>query len=224
MANPNQTRFSLTDFPNTEKGGSQSAGSQQILGKRNVSCLHGGSVEAMRNQVLAIGMQYMQGNASTNDRAGNHGLHTLLGNIFQGKENRPQEFERALSQLEYRMSAQSTADYYLELMEVPLPGGQQCCEFDETLSYKWRTSDDSAINEMLRQRASVLFHYPLKNQGHSFLKGVTYVTIAFTAAGLPKDVIEQKLDALVAFIRREAEGQRRIVKEIPEVKTKRQKR
>ena len=212
-----------TYLPNSRAGASQSSGSQNILGKRKVSSLYGGSVEAMRSQVLTIGGQYLQSNASMDDAADNLALGSLLRDIFSGKKDRPQDFESALIQLEYRMSVMSTVDRYLELMEVPYPNGQQCYEYDESKSYKWRSPDDREINKMLRERASVLFPRPVQNQGQWFSKGVDYVVTAFVVAGLSTAVIQQKLDALVVIIERDVQEQTRIVKEVPEVKMKRQK-
>lgn len=212
-----------THLPSSQAGASQSLGSQNILGKRKFSSLYGGSVEAMRSQVFTIGDQYMQSNKLMDAAAKNHALHSLLSDIFSGKNDNPQDFESALIQLEYRMSVMSTADRYLELMEVPYPNGQQCYEYDEMDSYKWTSPDDGEISEMLRERADVLFPRPVEEQGLWFGKGVTYLAKAFVIAGLSKAVIQQKLDALVVIIQRDIEEQLRIVKEVPEVKTKRQK-
>lgn len=54
-----------------------------------------------------------------NDAAKTHHLGSLLRDIFSGKKDSSQDFESAFIQLEYQMSVMSTADRYLELMEVP---------------------------------------------------------------------------------------------------------
>ena len=213
-----------TYFPKSATGGSQTSGSQSILDKRKVSSLYGNSIKAMRSLVSTLGDQYMDSTASMNDAAKNHEIVSMLSGIYSGKADSPEDLESALCQSEYRMSLMSTADRYLELMEVPPPNGQQCSEWDESTAYKLREAPNrELISEMLRERADVLFPSPVAKQGQWFSKGVSYVAIALTDAGLSKAIMEEKLDALVVIVERDLQEQTKIVREVPDVKTTRQK-
>lgn len=178
-----------TYFPNSRTAASQSSGSQNTLGKRKVSSLFGDSVEAMRSLVFAIGAECLQSNGHMDDAAKNHELSDILRGIFSGKKDRLEDFQEALTQLEYRMSVMSSADLYLELMKVPYPNGRQCYEYDESKSYERKSPDDDEISEMLIERASILFPLPAEGQGMEFMKGWSYVHDAFVVACLSKAVI-----------------------------------
>ncbi len=177
----------------------------------------------MKRMVFKLGEQYLESNYASDEAGDNHELHSRLRDIFGGKTDDPQKFEEALFQIKYRMSLMPTVDRYLDFMEVPYPNGQQCYEYNEADSWNWTSPDDHQISEMLRERASVLFPHPAHNQGRWFSKGVSYIGTALTLSSLSVAVIRQKLDVLVVIIEGELKQQAQLVKEVPEVKSKRQK-
>ncbi|KAL8903134.1 MAG: hypothetical protein Q9207_004121 [Kuettlingeria erythrocarpa] len=203
--------------------GSAPGGSKSVLGKRKTSGLYGGSVQALINQVLCLGEQYLQSYRGF-DNTGNDGaLHNRINMIQQGEETDQEEVEQCLRQIQYRMDQMSTADDYLRLMDLPVPLGKACHEFDT------RGIDDrigvARYDEMFRLilDRKILFPRPLEDQGRPFYKGVDYLVAAFYIANLKKSAVTEKLDHLVQCVSQEFEYKKAIYKEVPEVKSKRQK-
>ena len=120
------------------------------------------------------------------------------------------------------MTQMSTADKYLEMMNIPAPKGQLCCEFD---TKQIRQQDDWADKRtMLRNlifERTVLFPRPIAGQGRPFYKGIEYLTAAFHFAGITKEDVIKKLDALANTIDQSLEREKEAAMQDPEVSSKR---
>ncbi|KAI4190613.1 MAG: hypothetical protein LQ346_004890 [Caloplaca aetnensis] len=203
--------------------GGAPGGSKSVLGKRKTSGMYGGSVQALINQVLCLGQQYLESYRGF-DNTGNDGaLHNRINMIQQGEETDQEEIEKCLRKIQYRMNQMSTADDYLRLMDVPMPFGKACHEFDTRNIHKKIGSD--RYDELFRLIVDrkILFPRPLEDQGHSFSKGIHYLMAAFYIAKLKRSTVIEKLDHLVQCVRQDFEYEKAIYKELPEVKSKRQK-
>ncbi len=117
----------------------------------------------------------------------------------------------------------ATADDYLRLMDIPLPLGKACHEFDTRNIDKTIGVDRyRGFFDLITDR-EILFPRPLQDQGYTFYKGVHYLIAAFCTANLTKSAVTEKLDHLVQCVSQGFEYEKAIYKDVPEVKSKRQK-
>ena len=192
-----------------------------VFGKRKSSALHGGTDNALKGMVSRIGAEYLQSYRGFDDSGDDGYLHHIVRWIQDGREVEMDRVEGAYRALSYRMTQMSTADKYLEMMEIPPPKGQLCCEFD---TKKIRQQDDwadkRAIMNLIFERR-VLFPRPIAGQGRPFYKGIEYLTAAFHFAGISKEDVIRKLDALANTIDESLEREKEAAKQDPEVSSKR---
>ncbi|KAL8788895.1 MAG: hypothetical protein Q9213_001418 [Squamulea squamosa] len=193
------------------------------LGKRKASDPYGGNTQALINKVSILGEQYLASYQGF-DNTGNDGaLHNRINMIQQGKVRDETILYRCLRALDYRMNQMSMADDYLAILKVGLPEGKKCHEYQtKNLPDIMPRGEYRSRIDLVFER-SVLFPMPVDEQGHEFYKGAEYLVAAFYHANIDKSVMVEKLDALAMSISQDLEYHKNIVKEIPVVKSKRQK-
>lgn len=59
------------------------------------------------------------------------------------REKDPKKLIKTYRELQYRMQVMSSANKILDMMKVPRPEGQTCCEFD----YDWKFREDYALDD-----------------------------------------------------------------------------
>ena len=194
-----------------------------VLGKRKTSGLYGGEDDALRQVVSNVGGCYLASYKDHNDTGTDGALHNTIYRIRIGAETDPFEMERVLRQIQYRMDQMSLADKYLELMSIPAPNNQQCCDFDTNNMERY--IQEAKHTEILRSifDREVLFPSPTEDQGLSFCKGHYYLIAAFNAANTSREEVLKKLDMLAAAVDEDVENVRDVIKNDPEVSSKRQK-
>ena len=195
-----------------------------VLGKRKTSGLHGGTDNALKGMVSRIGAEYLQSYQGFEDSGDDGYLHHIVRWIQDGREVEMDRVEGAYRALSYRMTQMSTADKYLEIMNIPAPKGQLCCEFDTWHMRRQNDwADERAILRKLIFERKVLFPRPIAGQGRPFYKGVDYLIAAFHFAGISKEDVIKKLDVLAKTIDQSLEREKEAAKQDPEVSSKRRK-
>ncbi len=205
----------------TRSGGVEGTGT--VLGKRKTSWLYGGSDVALVSMVSNLAAEYLGSYRGFDDTSTDGALHNTLRRIQSGEVKDMNEVERAHTALEYRMTAMSTADKYAQMMDIPPPKGQLCCEYDTHYIMNEVGKDKfSTVFRLILDRR-ILFPDPTPNQGRFFAKGNHYLIAAFHHANTSKDIIVKKLDAPAATLDQALEQEKEVVKRDPEVTTKRRK-
>ncbi|KAI4249759.1 MAG: hypothetical protein L6R40_000548 [Gallowayella cf. fulva] len=200
---------------------SESTGS--ILGKRKMSGCYGGTLDGLIRTVKTLAGDYLRSNPGMDDSSLSGALHYDIGKILADQEKDQSVVEETLRIIQYRMEHQSTADRYLELMNIPAPHDTKCCEFDTRfLIDEVPDPKYEAIKDMIYD-GHLLFPHPEKGQGHAFTKGIEYLIIAFHVAKSDQEVVMEKLQALKAQVEAEVEQNKTFVKRDPEVARKRHK-
>lgn len=130
-------------------------------------------------------------------------LHGLLRHIITGGRPEPThgECDAALCQLEYRLNQTTHATDYLKMMEIPLPDGKECYEFDTSKLAKkhdvrkYHTTFGKTVD------LGELFPDPVPGQGFEYEKGFVYFVHALKASKIDDSIIKEKLTALAKIIR-----------------------
>ncbi|KAL9135963.1 MAG: hypothetical protein Q9175_002826 [Cornicularia normoerica] len=202
-------------------GTSEATGS--VLGKWKTSGLYGGTKIGLISMVSKIGAEYLNSYQGFDDTGDDGALHNTVRRIQSGIVTDMHNVERVYKALDYRMTQMSTADRYLEMMDVAPPRGQLCCEYstnkiiEDVGRYKY-----SMLIRLIFDR-EILFPRPIEGQGRPFYKGNHYLIAAFHYSNTPKDVVVAKLDALAAALDHDLEQEKEVVKRDPEVTSKRRK-
>ncbi|KAL8847472.1 MAG: hypothetical protein Q9221_007498 [Calogaya cf. arnoldii] len=212
-----------------KKGSHTAQGSSSLgaaSGKRKISGLYGGTVQALINQVSYLGGQYLNSYRGFTNTGNDGALYNLINRIQLGEEKDQEAVEYCLRCIQYRMEHMATADRYLQMMAVPAPLGQACHEFDSKV-FRRSSAWDREVVDLIFDR-EVLFPAPLNNmpalnQGRPFYKGVDYLDAAFFYAKIPRATIIEKLDNLAASVNEVFEEEEERFKQVPELKSKRQK-
>ena len=193
------------------------------LGKRKPSTLFGGSLESMIRLVSVRGAEYLNCYKGNDDTGDDGALHNMIRLIQSGQITGEPLVQEVLNSIEYRMNQMSTADKYLNMMDVPAPDGQQCHEYDTNkVLDQVGEKKYGSIQQMIFDRC-ILFPLPMKQQGRPFYKGNIYLIAAFHHANMPKDTVAEKLKELTAFLDRNLEQEVESLKRDPEVRKKRQR-
>lgn len=125
--------------------------------------------------------------------------------------------------LDYRMTHMSTADMYLQMMHVPPPKGQSCCEFNIKKFRQEVGEDKHSMISRLILNCEILFPRPTGRQRRPFHKGIYYLVAAFHHANLPIPAIVDKLTALTAAVDQKLEQETETAKCDPKVASTRRK-
>lgn len=213
-------------FYRDESASGSKSETSTVLGKRKTSGIFGGSIQERISQVSSLGGQYLESYKGFDDTADDGSLHNHIYRIQQGLQTNVAILEKCLRTLQYRMDQMSTADEYLRAMSVSPPCGQRCHEFQ---TYRLSEKIDSRAGEgryrsilnLIFER-SVLFPDPLREQGHQFWKGPHYLVAAFYNANLSEKEVVEKLDTLAATVLQEIEYRKDMIKNDPEIKSRRQ--
>ncbi|KAL8936160.1 MAG: hypothetical protein Q9216_005079, partial [Gyalolechia sp. 2 TL-2023] len=197
--------------------------SKSVLGKRNTSALCGGGIQAMVNQISHLGGQYLQSYRGFEESGEDGALYNLITRIQHGEETNLEQLQKCQRSLDYRMNQMTAADDYLQKMAIPQPRGQSCHEFDTRGIVKGvgQSLYGATLGAIMTQR--ILFPHPVEDQGRPFGKGPDYLVAAFYFAKLDKATVDVKLDDLAKIVRQEVEYQKDLIKNLPEVRSKRQK-
>lgn len=204
-------------------GSGPSEATSNALGKRKTSGLYGGTNQGLVSMVSMLGAEYLNSYQGFDDVSDHGALHNTLRKIQAGQETDIDVVEWAHRALDYRMSLMSVADKYLQMMGIAAPKGQLCCEYDiynvrkEVGEVKYST-----INRLILDR-EILFPRPIEGQGRPFPKGEQYLVAAFHHAQIPKDIVVEKLDALVATLDQALEEEKEMLKRDAEVRSKRRR-
>lgn len=224
--------FRANDKGREPCGGQSASGSKPETNtvpekKGKTSGMFGRSIQALVNQVSTLGGQYLESHKGFDQTAADGSLHNFIYRIQLGSETSKEILEDCLRTLEYRMDQMSTADEYLRAMSIPPPFDLKCHEF-QTYQLPDRIDKPAgegryrSILDLIFER-EVLFPDSLSEQGHQFYKGPQYLVAAFYEAGLPKKEMVEKLDTLVASVVQEIEYKKDILKNDPEIRSKRQR-
>ena len=205
----------------SELGQSEPMGS--VLGKRKTSGLYGGTDRGLISMVSEIGTEYLNSYQGFDESGDDGGLHNRLRMIQSGKITNMDSIEATYRALDYRMTQMSTADKYLEMLNIPAPNEQLCCEYDiKKIRTEVGDQKHTAISRLIFDRR-VLFPRPVEGQGRPFYKGMDYMIAAFHHAETPNTVVIKKLDDLAATLDRDLEQEKETMKRDPEVTSKRRK-
>ena len=199
------------------------AATGSVLGKRKTSALYGGTDRGLLSIVSSIGAEYLRSYAGIDDSGDDGGLHSTLRWILDGREIAIERVEETHKELEYRMSQMSTADRYLTMMDISTPKGQLCCEYDTKQNGQEIEKEKIFFIGRLIFDREILFPPPVKDQGRPFYKGMDYLIAALHHADIPTDVIVKKLNDLAATLDQALEQEKEVVKQDPEVSSKRRR-
>ena len=160
-----------------------------------------GLVDEPVRLIADLGYFYLRSYQGNEDTAPDGAFHNQLRRVLRGQILHFSTSEM-LRQLEYRLNQISTADEYLKSMQIPAPLGQSCAEFN---MYRYKYSQgDSMYGERYQavwRRRGIMFPQPVdQDQGRPFYKGLEYLAAAFEIAQISIEVVEQKLDALIAIL------------------------
>ena len=195
-----------------------------ILGKRKTSGLYGGTERGLISMVSRIGAEYLKSYQDFDDTADDGYLHHMVRWVQEGKEVDIDRVEGIYRELVYRMTQMSTADKYIEMMGIPAPKGQLCCEFDtKQIREESDWKDQRFVIKRLIFDRKILFPPPIAGQGRPFHKGTDYLTAALHYVNIPREDIIKKLDALAITLDESLEREKEAVKQDPEVTSKRRK-
>lgn len=200
-----------------------SEGTGSVLGKRKTSGLYGGTNAGLISMVSNLGAEYLNSYQGFDDTGPDGALHNTLRRIQSGDVTDMNRIESAHRAVQYRMNQMSTADRYLEMMDIAPPKGQLCCEYSTNRIAQEVGDDKHTIIRRLILDREILFPRPVEGQGRHFVKGMSYLVAAFHYANTPKDVVVKKLDALAATLDQALEQEKEVVKRDPEVASKRRK-
>ena len=208
---------------------------KSILGKRSISMMLGDSPQNFHSIVCSQGMIYLASKPGPADTASNNGLDTLLRrllniNPYQG----PFDLELlsyTLPQVKYRLTLLETANTYVEALGIQGPNnGERCQEFEEEKfvgrfgrDEKWIIIRKWFSGEVGKGPYRVLFPRPMEGDGEEFTKGATYVKAAIYSSGLDQKQCAARMEELVNQVKSRCIFTKDLIKEIPEVKSKRQK-
>ncbi|KAF6238616.1 hypothetical protein HO173_003122 [Letharia columbiana] len=173
--------------------------------------------------VSNLGAEYLNSYQGFDDSGQDGALHNTLRRIQSGEVTDIDDIESAHRAVEYRMTQMSTADRYLQMMDMAPPKGQLCCEYRTNKIRQEVGGDKHHIIRRLIFDRKILFPRPVQGQGRQFLKGMDYLVAAFHYANTPKEVVVKKLDALTTTLDQALEREMEVVKRDPEVKSKRRK-
>ncbi|KAI4191060.1 MAG: hypothetical protein L6R41_000375 [Letrouitia leprolyta] len=194
-----------------------------VLGKRKTSALCGGSIEAMAKQISCLGHQYLESYRGFETTGDDGALYRLITRIQRGDERSLEELQLCQRALDFRMGQMTTADDYMRAMQIPLPHGKLCHEFDVRGVVQGVGEEKyEDIYGTIRAR-KILFPSPVEDQGRPFTKGIDYLVAAIHLAKLDKATTIGKLDALARTVKEELDHQKDMMKDIPEIRAKRQK-
>ena len=163
--------------------------------------------------IARLGTYYLHSYPGNDDT-----LHRMLRRFPFGPDTSAEIIEETLRNLEYCLNQMSTADRYLEIMDVPAPDGKSCADFRMNV---FERTHHCLASKYLRTWACVdrrgIFYPHPTDEYLSFFKGEDYVAVAFYMAKTPLEEVDAKLDALVAVMDPELEAQKRAVLRDPEV-------
>ena len=199
------------------------AATGSVLGKRKTSALYGGTDRGLLSMVSSIGAEYLRSQAGIDDSGDDGGLHNTLRWIRDGREVDIDRVEEAHKALEYRMTQMSTADGYVRTMDISAPKGQLCCEYNTKENGKEIGMEQTSFIERLIFDREILFPPSVEAQGRPFYKGMDYLVAALHHADIPRDLIVKKLDDLAATLDQALEQEKEVVKQDPEVSSKRRR-
>lgn len=175
------------------------------------------------SRVSNIGTDYLNGYQGFDDTGDDGALHNVWRWIQLGRITDMDRIESVHRALDYRMSHMSTVDVYLQMMHVPPPKGQCCCEYNIKRVEKQVREDKHYTIRRLILDCEILFPRPIGCQGRPFYKGMDYLIAAFHHASLSHTAIVEKLTALTAAVDQKLDQESEIAKCDPEVASKRRK-
>ena len=199
------------------------AATGSVLGKRKTSALYGGTDRGLLGIVSSIGAEYLSSHAGVDDSGDDGALHNTLRWILDGREIDIDRVEGAHKELQYRMTQMSTADRYVRMMDISSPKGQLCCEYDTKQNSKEIGEEQRSFLKRLIFDREILFPPPFEDQGRPLYKGMDYLIAALHHADIPRDVIVKKIDDLAATLDQTLEQEKEVVKQDPEVSSKRRR-
>lgn len=184
----------------------------------------GGGVQAIVDQVARLGYQYLRSYRGFDDCAPDGGLHNSIRQIGDGVITNPKELVKCHRSVDYRMNTMKAADSYLRAMGIPPPQGKSCIEFDTRRVQDKIVGRDhyGTIDNQIRARR-ILFPRPIRDQCWFFSKSWDYLVAAIHFADFDSATIGTKLDELAVSVRQEIDYHRNLIKNIPEIREKRQK-
>ena len=184
--------------------------------------LYGGTTGGLISLISQLGAEYLNSYRGFDNTGDDGALHNTLRKIQSGEKTDMDSIDWVHCALDYRMTQMSTADEYLQMMDVAAPKGQPCCEYN-TYRIRQEIGEDkySMILGLIFAR-EILFPAPLESQGRPFYKGHHYLVAAFHHANTSNDVVVKKVDALVALLDQSLE-QKEMVRRDPQVSSKRRK-
>lgn len=139
------------------------------------------------------------------------------------QETDPLKLENAFQQVRYRMEQMSTADTYLESMNVPRPKGLQCFEYNtNAVNAEIPSNRHDKLMSMVSAH-TCLFPRPIDRQGNNFPKGSLYLEVALHYSGLTLEVIQQKLGELAKGVNEDLHRRQELLRKDENVTSKRQK-
>lgn len=206
------------------KHGSGQLKPDTVLGKRKAGNLVGGTLRSLTRVVSDLASVYLESYMGQDDTGNDGALHRRLYRILGNEVTDYDEIQLAHQALQYRFNHMAMADRYLQLMGLPRPKDQTCCDYDIRKIDEDLGRANYVVGMEMFSGRTILFPRPIiEEQGQSFTKGQMYLVAAFHHAGISKDEAMEKLDALVSIVDQEVEQQKEVIKQDPEVKSKRQK-
>lgn len=115
----------------------------------------GARLSSFRNYLQHLAFEYLRSEPGP-DNIGPNSIHRRVRRLASGEHDdfTLHELERLHQVLEYRMRSMATADTYLEIAEIPFPGGARCCRFGW---YLWTIYRNSAYGTDRVDRVCNLF-------------------------------------------------------------------
>jgi hypothetical protein len=205
-----------------------------VANKRTLSLMMRGS-RSLESWVRRRIQLYRKSNPGEDDLGGNQGLGTLMReaeNYGQDGTASVETLDRTLRIIDYRLEVMRMADNYVEALGIDGPGKKCCAEWNRE---EWVAENGNHKNPSLFQVSCIisnvdhfkLFPIPSKGLGPEYGKGYSYVKAAlFCAAKYQNwslDRVNEALEELIQQVKEELVATKEIVKDLAEIKSKRQK-
>ena len=103
---------------------------QSIMDHTEPNTSNKASKKNLIGTISTIGAEYLHSYRGFDDSSDDGGLHNTIRRIQSGEETEKATVIWAYRALSYRMTEMSTADTYILMMEISLPKGLLCNEYD----------------------------------------------------------------------------------------------
>jgi hypothetical protein len=188
-------------------------------------------VKSLRRWVKMAGAFYFDSHPGPSEESPNGAVHSIIGQVMCGELKGVADVQRAYQRLKYRLEIMAMANYYVSQLDIGLPEGKTCHEFDYNNFYNTLRNDQvgksrwQEIEKYWHKTASgKLFpRAPGGQVGMQYSKVSQYLIAALYYTKVDTKECRARIEKLKAIVDGRILGMKEQVKNDPEIRTKRQK-